>query len=412
MKKLLSVILALVMLFALTACGGGGQEGIWFNNELGFDLTMIEIITENDTGVTLVNGIANGHSELLQLDMKEGYADVTATDPEGNTLEFVNVYLYDGTDVTFVMEDGTPWIEYPYAGSTARFDAYVTGAPAPEGAEYIGTFESDYGDLLYVYDDATFKIVAITGEVVMEGTCDFTDGLSLYGDGYSMFLALDEYGNLYGGEDVGTYFRVDYSDAPETPDTPDTPDAPDEPDVPDYSEVAVGASPEDYQGFWRYADGTFLQINGEEWNLYSDDGMTLYTWGPVEFEDDCAWLMNADGSSGGGKIWFDDQATLHDTAGTLTWWGEFLFAGGNDNAWLEGEWYYSDQGEILYFDGVQQFVWMVGDTELPGVYSFDGETIVFEFDSDGGIVEAVVKGDGYIYVVGDDGSYFYRSDEF
>ena len=87
-----------------------------------------------------------------------------------------------------------------------------------------------------------------------------------------------------------------------------------------------------YQGFWKYPDGTILEINGEEWNLYADDGLTLLAGGPMEYEEDAAYLMNADGSSGGGRVSFDENNNLIDSGIVLTYHGESLSGGSTDDA--------------------------------------------------------------------------------
>ncbi|MGN0595180.1 MAG: hypothetical protein ACI4I6_08470, partial [Hominimerdicola sp.] len=80
-----------------------------------------------------------------------------------------------------------------------------------------------------------------------------------------------------------------------------------------------------YQGFWEYPDGTILEINGEEWNLYADGGLTLLAGGPMKYVEDAACLMNDDGSSGGGWVSFDENNNLVDTGIILTYHGESLF---------------------------------------------------------------------------------------
>lgn len=80
-----------------------------------------------------------------------------------------------------------------------------------------------------------------------------------------------------------------------------------------------------YQGFWKYPDGSILEINGDRWNLYTADGLTLLSSGPVGYTDDAAYLMNDDGSSGGGIVSFDENNHLTDFGTVLTYYGESLF---------------------------------------------------------------------------------------
>ena len=81
-----------------------------------------------------------------------------------------------------------------------------------------------------------------------------------------------------------------------------------------------------YQGFWKYPDGIILEINGEEWKLYADDGLTLLAGGQMKYEEDAAFLMNENGSSGG-KVFFDEDGNLTDTSMVLTYIGESLSGG-------------------------------------------------------------------------------------
>lgn len=76
-----------------------------------------------------------------------------------------------------------------------------------------------------------------------------------------------------------------------------------------------------YQGFWEYPEGIILEINGEAWNLYEDDGVTLLAGGPMEYMEDAAWLMNEDGSSGGGRVYFDEDGNLIESGHVLTYLG-------------------------------------------------------------------------------------------
>lgn len=86
-----------------------------------------------------------------------------------------------------------------------------------------------------------------------------------------------------------------------------------------------------YQGFWEYPDGTILEINGDAWSLFADDGITLLAGGPTKYTEDAVNLMNDDGSSGGGSISFDENNNLVDTDKILTYLGEFLSGSSSDD---------------------------------------------------------------------------------
>ena len=80
----------------------------------------------------------------------------------------------------------------------------------------------------------------------------------------------------------------------------------------------------EYFGYWEYPDGTILEINEEGWNLYSAYEPTPFAEGPVEYDEEAAYLMNDDGSSGGGKVYFDEDGNLIDSGNVLTYHGESL----------------------------------------------------------------------------------------
>lgn len=41
----------------------------------------------------------------------------------------------------------------------------------------------------------------------------------------------------------------------------------------------------------------------------------MIAWGPVKYDEEAAYLMNDDGSSGGGKVYFDVDGKLIDSSG-------------------------------------------------------------------------------------------------
>lgn len=93
--------------------------------------------------------------------------------------------------------------------------------------------------------------------------------------------------------------------------------------VNDYGTVYLPDTQAAYQGLWEYPDGKILEINGEEWALYADDGVTLLAEGPMAYYEDGAGLINEDGSSGGGRVCFDENNNLVDGETILTYLGGF-----------------------------------------------------------------------------------------
>ena len=77
-----------------------------------------------------------------------------------------------------------------------------------------------------------------------------------------------------------------------------------------------------YQGFWEYPDGTILEIsNAGWWNTYMADEFTPFAGGPVEYDEEAVYLMNDDGSSGGGRACFDENGNLIESGYVLTYLG-------------------------------------------------------------------------------------------
>ncbi|MDD6032937.1 MAG: hypothetical protein PUC47_05545 [Oscillospiraceae bacterium] len=74
-------------------------------------------------------------------------------------------------------------------------------------------------------------------------------------------------------------------------------------------------------GFWQYPEGMILELGAERWTLYADDGVTVLSDGPVRYEEEAVYLMNDDGSSGGGRASFDDDGNLVESGCILTYLG-------------------------------------------------------------------------------------------
>ncbi len=86
-------------------------------------------------------------------------------------------------------------------------------------------------------------------------------------------------------------------------------------------------TPEDFYFYWGYADGKVLHITETVWYLYNAD-QALLDSGPVQIEEHEIWLMNEDGSSGGGKLWFNEHGGFTDGDEILTQYTDFPAAVG------------------------------------------------------------------------------------
>lgn len=147
----------------------------------------------------------------------------------------------------------------------------TSGGSSSNSFTYEGIYDTSDG-YLRIYSDGTFDVAFYDGETYNYGTYSAdADGITLATEGGDiLFFVLDEYGNLFGGEDVGTLPRVD-------PSTIST----------------LGASLDTFlAGDWYYSDqgavlsfytdGTYLWDFGDyvEYGTYVFDG----AW--VEFESD------------------------------------------------------------------------------------------------------------------------------
>ena len=199
--------------------------------------------------------------------------------------EFPSDIPYMGSEFYFAHDDVRGDEENPYARTKGLWRVDGTADTASIEMDGIGGFTMYYA----------------SGSVEADGYLKCTDE---YGNGdyrYDLYTSEDEWiagfyfdsdTQLHFGNDDGLVYLLDAQSA--------------------------------YLGFWEYPDGTILEINFEEWNLYSADDLTLAASGPVEYDEEAAYLMNADGSSGGGKVYFDEDGNLIDSGNVLTYHGESL----------------------------------------------------------------------------------------
>lgn len=58
-------------------------------------------------------------------------------------------------------------------------------------------------------------------------------------------------------------------------------------------------------------------------DLYEADELTPFAGGPVEYDEEAVYLMNADGPSGSGKAYFNEDGNLIESDNVLTYRGLF-----------------------------------------------------------------------------------------
>ncbi len=78
-----------------------------------------------------------------------------------------------------------------------------------DGSAYWGFYQLE-GGFLEIYADGLYDYLDYEGSITASGYCLFTDGVTLvdFDTDAAQFFVLDGEGNLYGGEDVGTYLRL------------------------------------------------------------------------------------------------------------------------------------------------------------------------------------------------------------
>ncbi len=81
--------------------------------------------------------------------------------------------------------------------------------------------------------------------------------------------------------------------------------------------ISAGIDSEAYIGYWMYEDVHILEMLEKEWCLYTDEG-TAVQWGLAEYTEDGAYLMNEDGSSGGGVLYLDEYGEAYETGNKVT----------------------------------------------------------------------------------------------
>ncbi len=176
-------------------------------------------------------------------------------------------------------------------------------------------------------------------------------------------------------------------------------------------QAGQSADPTAYQGYWMYDSGYLLLIEEDQWFYYANDG-ELLTWGPVEYDEECAYLINNDGSSGGGRVTYEN-GTLRDSGEVLTWCEGFPYGNSENpqrNGDMEGEWLYSQQDFLLIFDGIDRFVFDFLEGVKEGNYMYDGEMLFLYFD-DESFRQGWLDANGCLFFEDEDTGYYYRYDE-
>ena len=231
-------------------------------------------------------------------DAQEYFNDISFDDINGDGESDVSLgFVYAPGDSTSLI-----WIWDPEERYVFREDLSVLTTNSGDISEYVGLWEYVDEDVwLRIYEDEAWEflnnreVATAFGSLSVDST-----GITLYFDDTGeVVMQLDRTvsSDLIDSESGGLLVPADSIS----------------------SNNSGGIS--EYTGLWEYPDGTILEIDDDWWYLYEADEYAPFAWGPVEYDEEAAYLMNDDGSSGGGKVYFDEDGNLHDTGYVLTYRG-------------------------------------------------------------------------------------------
>ena len=201
MKRVLSLLLAAVMLFSRVACGGesdeGGEAGVRITNDLGYELVelYVTLSSKDFWGDDLLPAAAEDGSVTIFLsgyEPAEGDTfDLRAVDVDGFAYEFYGLDLIDGDAVEIAWsEESAMVIITPVEG-----DAFTVGGTViePEDAgideEFLGCWKyDDYDMYIVLYEDMTWQLLDSTGFSYINHAFEYEENL--------VYL-LEESGSVY-----------------------------------------------------------------------------------------------------------------------------------------------------------------------------------------------------------------------
>ena len=197
MKRVLSLLLAAVMLFSLAACGGSSEAGVKITNDLGYELVelYVTLSSKDFWGDDLLPAAAEDGSVTVFLsgyEPAEGDTfDLRAVDVDGYVYEFYDLNLVDGDAVEMAWsEESAMVIITPVEG-----DAFTVGGTViePEGAgideEFLGCWKyDDYDMYIVLYEDMTWQLLDNTGFSYINHAFEYEENL--------VYL-LEESGSVY-----------------------------------------------------------------------------------------------------------------------------------------------------------------------------------------------------------------------
>lgn len=300
----IAVIAVVVMsLLLLTACGGKSEKDAFsaLAGEWAADVSSYNgiVIHEDGSWELYKNGGLYSTGELdyhseddsvwISPDNNTQWSRLSIED-DGSLYAAPIGYFLPGE----ISLDYTPEVEKESNENTSD-DWHSSDMGSGDISEYVGLWEYVDEDVwIQIYDDGTWECLDAEGYAFQFGTASVdSTGITFSSDDIDGSLRFDRTvsGDLIENGNDGMLIPAD--------------------SIPFGDRGDISA----YAGCWEYPDGTVLEIENDTWYLYEADEHMMIAWGPVKFDEDAAYLMNDDGSSGGGKVYFDVDGKLIDSSG-------------------------------------------------------------------------------------------------
>ncbi len=157
-NKTLAVLLALLMLLSLCACGEKDPVGVSVETHLGIYLVSVDAGkgSTDETEVHIADELKNGGSLVLMPERvpesRDGVIDLLVFDTDMNAYAFDNLDLKDGDKVSLEWDNGIARAAVHHEGSTTNYEAFylldesefTEGSPdGNELSSYLGFWAYD-----------------------------------------------------------------------------------------------------------------------------------------------------------------------------------------------------------------------------------------------------------------------------
>lgn len=304
-RRIAGIAVVVMSLLLLAACGGKSEKDAFaaFTGKWAADVSSYNgiVIHEDGSWALYKNG---GLYSTGELDY-HSEDDSVWISPENNT-QWSRLSIEDDGSLYAapigyflpgeISLDYIPVVEEEWNESTGD-DWRNSDMGSGDIREYVGLWEYVDEDVwIQIYDDETWECLDNQGNAFQSGTLSVdSTGITFYSDDIDETLRFDRTvsGDLIESGNDGMLVPAD--------------------SIPFGDSGDISA----YAGCWEYPDGTVLEIENDTWYLYEADEHMMIAWGPVKFDEDAAYLMNDDGSSGGGVVYFDEDGDLIDVSGDV-----------------------------------------------------------------------------------------------